>query len=62
MEYDSVSRLMNILQFRTYILYMNVNVHGRNNFWNLGLKKINGKMPAEKVLDILIEKKKVGCL
>ena len=38
------------------IRYMNVNVHSRNNFWNLGMKKINGKMPAEKVLDLLIEK------
>ena len=38
------------------IRYMNVNVHSRNNFWNLGMKKINGKMPAEKVLHLLIEK------
>ena len=32
------------------IRYMNVNVHSRNNCWNLGMRKINGKMPAEKCL------------
>ena len=35
---------------------MNVNIHSRNKFWNLGMKKINGKSPAEKVLYLLIEK------
>ena len=38
------------------IRYMNVNIHSRNKFWNLGMKKTNGKMPAEKVLNLLIEK------
>ena len=33
--------------------YMNVNIHSINNFWNLGMKRIYGKMPAEKVLELL---------
>ena len=33
--------------------YMNVNIHSINEFWNLGMKRIYGKMPAEKVLELL---------
>ena len=37
------------------IRYMNVNIHSLNKkFWNLGMKKITGKMQVEKVLDLLV--------
>lgn len=34
--------------------YMNINLHGMNNkFWNLGLCRIHGSMPAEKCANII---------
>lgn len=37
--------------------YLNVNIHAPNGkFFNLGLKKINGSCPAEKVEQLLVEK------
>lgn len=33
--------------------YMNVIVHDKNKFWNLGLARVHGSMPAEKCVDIL---------
>jgi len=33
--------------------YMNINVHGDTKFWNIGLAKAYGKMPAETCLEIL---------
>ena len=35
---------------------MNVNVHTENKFWNLGLCRIIGSMPAEKCVQILQDK------
>ena len=35
---------------------MNVNVHSANKFWNLGMTRLYGRMPAEKVLENLNEK------
>ena len=36
--------------------FMNVNVHSPNRFWNLGMARKDGRMPAGKVLETLIEK------
>lgn len=37
--------------------YMNVNVHyGGSEFWNLGLVRVKGSMPAEKCVDLLTTK------
>ena len=36
--------------------YLNVNVHTENTFWNLGLCRIVGSMPAEKCVQILQDK------
>ena len=52
-------RLSVTLDEYTYIKnkrYMNVNVHSVNTFWNLGMARLYGRMPAEKVLENLIEK------
>ena len=35
---------------------MNINVHIASKFWNLGMARIYGRMPAEKVVENLIEK------
>ena len=37
--------------------YMNINVHVEDRHWNLGLVRIFGSMPAEKVVAVM--KKKV---
>lgn len=36
--------------------YMNVNVHTDNNFFNLGLSRVWGKMPAEKCIEVFNER------
>ena len=36
--------------------YMNVNVHGSKNIWNLGLSRINGRFAAENCVKLLEDK------
>ena len=36
--------------------YINVNLHSESKFWNLGLLRINGGLPAEKCVLLLSEK------
>ena len=36
--------------------YMTVNLHGRGTFWNLGLARVEGSMPAEKCIELLDKK------
>lgn len=36
--------------------YININVHANDTFWNLGLARVHGSMPATKGIEI-IEKK-----
>lgn len=36
--------------------YLNVNVHSEKEFWNLGLVRIHGSLPAEKCIEILTQK------
>ena len=36
--------------------YMNVNLHAHDKFWNLGLCRIHGSMPAEKCVKLLQER------
>ena len=36
--------------------YMNINIHLEKDFWNLGLCRVTGSMPAEKCVDILEHK------
>lgn len=36
--------------------YMNVNVHAHETFWNLGLCRVSGSMPADKCIEILKKK------
>ena len=35
--------------------HMNINVHSASKFWNLGMMRIYGRLPAEKFLENLIE-------
>ena len=35
---------------------MTVNLHGLGTFWNLGLARVEGSMPAEKCIELLDEK------
>ena len=30
--------------------YMNINIHTANHFWNIGLTRVSGHLPAENVL------------
>lgn len=39
--------------------YLNLNVHTDKIFWNLGLCRVNGTMPAEKCVDIVDAKLKI---
>ena len=32
---------------------MNINIHLEKNFWNLGLCRVTGSMPAKKCIDLL---------
>ena len=36
--------------------YINVNLHSESKFWDLGLLRINGGLPAEKCVLLLSEK------
>lgn len=36
--------------------FMNINVHTKDAFWNLGLARVHGSMPAEKCVEILNKK------
>lgn len=36
--------------------YMNVNIHSQKEFWNLGLSRVYGNMPAEKCVELLKKK------
>ena len=36
--------------------FINVNVHQKNEHWNLGLKRISGSLPADKAVSIVTEK------
>ena len=36
--------------------YMNINIHDRNDFYNLGLVRVFGSMPAEKCIELLEQK------
>ena len=36
--------------------YININIHGREFFWNLGLVRIRGKFSAEKCCEVISEK------
>ncbi|XP_065665757.1 uncharacterized protein LOC136087194 [Hydra vulgaris] len=35
---------------------MNINIHQKNNHWNLGLTRISGSLPAEKAAAVVTEK------
>ena len=36
--------------------YMNINVHVQQQFWNLGITRLEGSMPAVKCVEILEKK------
>lgn len=36
--------------------YININLHSENCFWNLGLLRINGSLPAKKCVELLSDK------
>jgi hypothetical protein len=38
--------------------YMNINIHASTEYWNLGLIRVKGSMPAEKCVDLIGEKLK----
>jgi hypothetical protein len=36
--------------------YLNVNAHIKNRFWNLGLTRMHGSLPAESCVELLEER------
>lgn len=39
--------------------YLNLNVHTKDDFWNLGITRIHGSLPAEKCVTLVEDKLKV---
>ena len=35
---------------------MNINLHTKEKFWNLGMQRIKGSMPAQKVVELVYKK------
>ena len=38
--------------------YMNINIHAADKFWNIGLTRVSGHLPAEKCITLLEKKSK----